>query len=513
MTPETAYLIGQLEPVLRQMGEYRAAEALVLEAINILRTAEPNSRENVLRAFASLESDKPRKSWLVASDHAERVVVGTLLFRPEALAVVLPILQPFHFADAKARAIYSAALANAFEVEAGVPLDVLMAAGVEQADCPALHNFLVDYCTTPQRIKGFAQKVRADYERRQVEAKVLALTSRYHATEDTLERTIIEDELRLLPKPTAADDDRPVEALANAIIARMGQPGARARRVRFGLRDLDRELHGGLNAEFVIIAARPSVGKSSLLRWLAVNVAAREDRPYVIYFTLEDSREVVLEREIAGRAGLSVSDLQGDAEPDDVVRAQRAAGELCDLDIEIIHRPRMTVEAITAEAKRLHSLKPSVAVLVDYLQIVSWSDKKAREYDALNHITNELAELRKELGIPVVVAAQLNRTADDKLRPTYSDIKGTGNVEQQADVILLLHQSAPDRTEVICGKRKNGRKNWTVNLGWVPERTSYYDVDDAPARPEPPPLPSLARHQEKPKTGKGRKRGPGDEHE
>ena len=257
-----------------------------------------------------------------------------------------------------------------------------------------------------------------------------------------------------------------------------------------GLRDLDDKLGGGLgDGELVILAGRPSMGKTSLALGVALNVA-RElgDGVGVAVFSLEMPRRELMLRLISTAGGIDLSRLRIPASLDDEdwSRVSAAVGVLQDAGLHIDDGGVQTVASIGQAVRRLARDKPLRLVVIDYLQLLTSSSSSDVREQQVAAMSRQLKQLARELSIPIVVLSQLSRDVEKRAdkRPTISDLRESGAIEQDADVILLMYREEyyqPDTedkevTEVIVGKSRNGQRNVTARLRWRGEIQRFEDL-------------------------------------
>ena len=233
-----------------------------------------------------------------------------------------------------------------------------------------------------------------------------------------------------------------------------------------GWPDLDRliRLRPG---EMIVVAARPSIGKSALLTNLAVDLAVRRGVP-VGLFSLEMPARSLGLRMVSGLAGVSLRDLaEGSPSQATWGAITNASEAVAQAPVYIDDTSRLSVRDIRTRARTMVRDHGVEAVLVDYLQFISTprSDRNATRENIIGDVSRGLKQTARELDIPLVVAAQLNRAAEDTQRPRLRHLRESGSIEQDADVVILLHrerlelQESTVRTipaEVIVGKHRNG---------------------------------------------------------
>ena len=245
-----------------------------------------------------------------------------------------------------------------------------------------------------------------------------------------------------------------------------------------GFSDLDTMTNGFQNSELLILAARPSMGKTALIcNWsIAVTMQAKRG---VLLFSLEQSKTELAERFMCIQARVNGHRLRSgeldDAERDALMRASQELGEA---PLFIDDKPGRTMSQIGAITRRMKRQNDIGLVMIDYLQLIEAEDRRAPREQQVAQITRRLKFLAKEMNIPVIALAQLNRgvesrTGPDK-RPRLSDLRESGSIEQDADVVLMLHRPEvyePDNpevkglAEVIIAKNRSGPVG-TVRLTW-----------------------------------------------
>lgn len=261
-----------------------------------------------------------------------------------------------------------------------------------------------------------------------------------------------------------------------------------------GFRSLD-GLLGGLHAgDLVILAARPGIGKTSLAQGFAMN-AAKSGHP-VVFFSLEMSAGQIMKRLVSSESRIPLRDLrQGSLQQKDMIELASLGKRLGELDLFVDDTPGITVSQITAKTRKLfHALgreKPGCGlIIVDYLQLVS-APRRAKEANRaleVGEITRGLKIAAKELGVPILALSQLSRAIETRAskRPMLSDLRESGSIEQDADVVMFIDRSMdaeeagedarPDLgiAKIVVAKHRNGSCG-TVELSYVPESTVFVD--------------------------------------
>ena len=256
-----------------------------------------------------------------------------------------------------------------------------------------------------------------------------------------------------------------------------------------GFDDLDRMLTGLHGGQLVVLAARPSMGKSAFALNIAEH-ATQSSKKAVPIFSMEMSRHELGLRLLASEAKVNMQRLAtGRIRDDEWPRITTAVGRLNDSGILINETGALTVLELRAMARRAAREAGGLAmIVVDYLQLMSGTDSRANQATQLSEITRGLKQLAKELNVPVIALSQLNRELERRpnKRPIMSDLRESGAIEQDADVILFIYRDevynneSPDRgiAEIIIAKQRNGPTG-TVRLNFRADHTCFLNFAEA----------------------------------
>lgn len=250
--------------------------------------------------------------------------------------------------------------------------------------------------------------------------------------------------------------------------------------VKFGYSELDKLTGGARPNELIILAARPSMGKTALAMNIAINVCREPDKS-VLFVSLEMGQLDLTERCLADVSKVQLNKLRdGTLTPQDREDIAIGSGTLANMNLFIEDSPSRTVTEISAIARRVKRKSDLSMVVIDYLQLIEPSDRKSPRQEQVAGISRDLKRMSKELKLPVVCLAQLNRQADskgqgDKL-PALSDLRESGAIEQDADVVLFIHRpayykqelppaNAGEEAKLVIAKQRNGATG-VINLQW-----------------------------------------------
>ncbi len=257
--------------------------------------------------------------------------------------------------------------------------------------------------------------------------------------------------------------------------------------VTSGYKDLDKLTAGFQKSDLIIIAARPSMGKTALGLCIARN-AAKESGVPVGFFSLEMSKEQLAMRLLCAEARVDSHKIRsGFLSRQECGKLLQAAGLFMDVPIYIDDTPSISPLELRAKARRMMSDQGLGLVVVDYLQLMRGRDNVERREQEISEISRSLKGLAKELDIPVIALAQLNRKVEERTdkRPLLSDLRESGAIEQDADVIAFIYRDEvyakqackePGVAEIIIGKQRNGPSGETVKLAYISTYTRFENM-------------------------------------
>jgi replicative DNA helicase len=254
-----------------------------------------------------------------------------------------------------------------------------------------------------------------------------------------------------------------------------------------GFVDLDRLTAGFQRADFIIIAGRPSMGKTAFALNVAQQVAVADTRS-VLFFSLEMSKEQLVQRLLCAEARVDSHRVRtGYLETSDWKRIGAAAGRLADAPLFIDDTANLSVLEARAKARRIRAEHGLELVVIDYLQLMQGRWRAENRQQEISEISRSLKALAKELEVPVVALSQLSRAVEARgeSSPRLSDLRESGALEQDADVIIFVHrpglykenpaEAEKNLTDVIIGKQRNGPTD-KLQLVFKPEYTRFEDM-------------------------------------
>ena len=280
----------------------------------------------------------------------------------------------------------------------------------------------------------------------------------------------------------------PISTVVQTVYSNLSEAASSGQKIpglSTGLNDLDRYILGLNKGELILIAARPGMGKTSIALNIAMNVAKKSGKTVAV-FSLEMSREQLVSRLLAGE-GLVPSQnlLTGQLNSDEWKRIAAAAQVLSATDMRIDDNPLLSVSDMNAQCRRISNLG---LVVIDYLQLMQSAGGDRRKYaggnrqQVVSDISRMLKIMAKELNVPVICLSQLSRASEGRpnKRPMLSDLRESGAIEQDADVVIGLYREGyynaeceePNVSEAIVLKNRKGQTG-TVKLAWLAEYTTF----------------------------------------
>jgi len=265
-----------------------------------------------------------------------------------------------------------------------------------------------------------------------------------------------------------------------------------------GYQKLDELTCGFQKGDMIILAARPSMGKTSIVLNMAEYMALSDKTPVVV-FSMEMSKQQVAQRMLGAHARFNLRQMRrGMISAEDWTNLKLAAGNLEQAPVFIDDSPVLTIMQLRAKARRLKARHDIQCIFIDYLQLMTYGGRANSRQEQITEISRGIKALARELDVPIVTAAQLNRGPADRPghRPRMSDLRESGSLEQDADVVMLLHNEdyyhkgeadyAPaNLTELIIAKQRNGPIG-QVYFQFLPEYTRFEPA--APGFYEPTPI-------------------------
>ncbi|MDR2735415.1 MAG: replicative DNA helicase [Puniceicoccales bacterium] len=338
-------------------------------------------------------------------------------------------------------------------------------------------NSITSRIDTPVHIVYYINRVRdLDLLRKIIKISSESIESAYAGVSDvsqfveTVEKAIFD-----LSESRLSDSAQHIRsAIDNAIVLvqKLLQNRGELSGVGSGFGDLDRLTFGFHPGEMIVVAARPSVGKTSLALNIAENAVIKPEGKTVVptlFFSLEMSSEQLSMRLLCGRAGINMTKFRdGFITKESAINLNKVANEFKNAPLWIDESTNMSITEMRAKARRRYNKNKFGLVIIDYLQLIAGTDARVNREQQISEISRGVKAMAKELNVPVIVLSQLNRESEkEKRQPRLSDLRESGAIEQDADVVMLLSKKREEDTdkeissdlvirELIVAKQRNG---------------------------------------------------------
>ena len=384
---------------------------------------------------------------------AEEAIIGSLLIDPEAILKVATFLKPEDFFSETNQWVYQACFSlyqrNEVINQITVAHELMRQDRLEQIGGAAYLSHLISIVPTSLHIEHYAQIVsNMALMRRLITAAGQIAAIGYEAAPD-IEASLskAEDILFQVRTRQGSRDLVPVRDALGQYFEEAGQPAISQEGEKLhivtGFIGLDDLLGGLQKSDLVVLAARPSLGKTSLALNIARNVAV-EQKACVALFSLEMARESVVQRLLASEAGVNSRFVRlGRFNEKDEVRIMEASGILSEAPFYIDDSPQLRTIDIRSKARRLHFERNIDLIIVDYIQLIQGDGKNETRVQELSHITRSLKMLARELNVPVLAVSQLSRAVEWRAShiPQLADLRESGTIEQDADVVFFIYRN------------------------------------------------------------------------
>lgn len=426
------------------------------------------------------------------SAEAEQAVLGSMLIDSNCINDVLEKVRSEDFYIRANREIFDTIFGMhcAFEtVDPVTVLDKLRVNGVLRDDSRKYLMELMQITPTAANVMKYAEILKEQTLLRELSAAGAYITNMVAEGEGEADEMLDAAERRVyaLRQGRTIGGLLPIEGIVKDVYNQIGEnstKGTRLTGLPTGLTDLDNRILGLNKGDFILIASRPGMGKTSIALNIALNVAKNTDKTVVI-FSLEMSREQLAIRFLSTQSQIDSQKLQtGKLSYDEWIALGKAAARIRETSILIDDNATLTVAEMNAQCRRVDNLG---LVIIDYLQLMS-SAGSGHTYSgesrtqAVSDMSRMLKVMAKELNVPVLCLSQLSRANESRQnkRPLLSDLRESGAIEQDADIVIGLYREGyydrecdnPNEAEAIILKNRHG-ETATIRLMWRPEYTEY----------------------------------------
>lgn len=438
------------------------------------------------------------------SEEAEQGVIGSMVMNPKAITIASEMLKKEDFYQQQYGILFETMVEMS---EEGKPIDMVLLRNrlLEKKVPPEISDMqyvrdLFDLVPTSANIRNYCQIVRD----KAVLRRLIQLTDSIQNdcytdqgnVDEILERS--EKELFQLFQQGASDDFVPIRQVVLdtlRTIEKASKTKGNVTGLATGFTDLDYMTSGFQNSDLILVAARPSMGKTALVLNIAEYMAFRKNK-HVAIFSLEMSKNQLMNRLFAMEGHLNSQDLRnGNLKDEEWTRLINTAGEIGNSNLMIDDTPGISVRELRTKCRKYQVEHGLDIVMIDYLQLMSGSGTRNSDsrQQEISEISRSLKSIARELNVPVVALSQLSRAVESRpdKRPILSDLRESGAIEQDADLVAFIyrddyyHKDSEDKgiAEIIIAKQRNGPIG-TVRLAWLPDYTKFVNV--TPDRRNPP---------------------------
>lgn len=395
---------------------------------------------------------------------AERSVLGAILIDQSAINLVLEFLKPDHFYLPEHQLTYSAMLALS---EKQQPIDLVTIqdqlkkdGNLKKVGGPSYLSDLINTVPTSAYIEHYAQIVQDHYTKRKIIEMSSRMVEKAFDEKGDVNKLLDQAEgdiFSLAEEHLHQDFIELREALAESFerLEELAKSGAHIRGVSTGFDGIDGKLSGLHPSNLIVLAARPGIGKTTLALNIALNAAVKE-KIAVGFFSLEMSKEELVDRLLVGQADIDAWRLKtGRLSDDDYKKLTEAMGELSEAPFYIDDTPGISILEMRTKARRLKLEKNLKLLIVDYLQLADAGRRFDSRVQEVSFISQGLKNLARELKIPVLAISQLSRAVEQRgsKKPQLADLRESGAIEQDADVVLFLYYEDDSEDLLDQGKR------------------------------------------------------------
>lgn len=428
-----------------------------------------------------------------SSIEAEKAVLGGIFLKPESFGDIIEIISPSDFYKVGHKYIYEAMIDiynNGENIDPIVVMNELKKQNkFDEIGGESLLYEIIEEVPTAANIITYAKIIKEKSTLRKlgdVGTKIVEMS--YDGNEDV--DAILDKAEGLIFKISESKESKDVISIREAMteefirLEEVFNNKGITTGISSGFINFDDKTSGFNPSDLIIIAARPSMGKTAFALNLALNAAMKSSKS-VLIFSLEMSSSQLLQRLLAIQSGIGLQKIRnGFLEEEEWGRLGIASGQLASSNINIADIPNVNVLEIRAMARRLKAMGKLDMIVIDYLQLIKGTGKGDNRQQEISDISRSLKGIARELNIPIIALSQLSRAPEQRAdrRPMLSDLRESGAIEQDADMVVFLYrddyynEESEEKgiTEVIIGKQRNGPVG-TVKLRFFHEITKFGD--------------------------------------
>ncbi len=428
-------------------------------------------------------------------DTAEQSVLGAILLDKDAMIDVVEFLRPEHFYKEAFGAVFASMISL---YERHDPIDVVTVVNelkkqgnLTMVGGASVINELVNVVPTSANAEQYGKIIKEYYTKRQL-ISAAADINELAFREDGEVQTILdnaEQHIFAISQHAMKRDFIPIKDALAASFDRLDELHKRAgglRGVATGFHDIDMKLAGMQDSNLIILAARPGTGKTAMILNIAQYVAVHDKIPVGI-FSLEMSKEELVDRLLVSQADIDAWKLKtGKLNDDDFTKLSDAMGQLAEAPIYIDDTPGVSILEMRTKARRLQMEFGVKLIIIDYLQLADPGRRSDSRVQEVSMISQSFKNLARELNVPVLACSQLSRAVESRGTrvPELSDLRESGSIEQDADVVMFLYREEADMTQwgdqiptkLRIAKHRNGPLG-EIDLVFRGDRIRFFGVE------------------------------------
>lgn len=426
---------------------------------------------------------------------AEQAVISCMIFDTEGLANASEILKGDDFYRQEHKLLFDAIISL---YENSEPVDIITLKNkMETTNSLSLiggYPYIIELhsiVSTSALVVKYADIVKEKSIRRNILNASKQIHKLTFDTTETIDSIVHRAEkiLETITDKSSTDNIMPIREIIQSNIERIEhlyKSKDKITGIPTGFKDFDMKTAGLQNSDFILVAARPAMGKTAFVMNIAQYVALHKNVTTAI-FSLEMSKEQLVNRIICSEALIDAQNLKtGNLADDDWYKLAESVGVLSDAPIYIDDNTSITIPEIRAKCRALKKTKDLGLIIIDYLQLMSMSGRTESRNQEISTISRSLKGLARELNVPVIALSQLSRAVEQRKppKPMLSDLRDSGAIEQDADVVCFLYRDEyynPEterkgQADIIIAKQRNGAVG-TVTLGWLGQYTKFVNPE------------------------------------
>ena len=416
------------------------------------------------------------------NDEAEVATLGAVLIDAEALPAIIHLVRPEDFYKGAHQRIYEAVLAL---FDRGQSIDLitlseeLRARGtLELCGGPAYVSRLTSAVPTSANVEFYARIVQAASIRRTLARVSQEIIAQAHDESSEISVILEEAERRIFEisdrnQTGTYSPAKEIVRLTFEAIEKHYHSKTEYTGIPSGFKELDQLTMGFQNSEFIVIGARPSVGKTAFALTIAANMSIRQKIP-VGFFSLEMSSMAIMQRLLSMEARLDSQRMRvGMLSPADFSRLSEACGRFYEAPLYISDSPDLKLLDLRAQARRMKSNQDVKIIFIDYITLIGSENRDLPRHEQIAEVSRSLKSLAREINLPIVALSQVRRETEGK-RPSLADLRESGSIEQDADVVIFIHTDdlKTETREIVVAKQRNGPVG-DIQLAFVARYTKF----------------------------------------